>query len=239
MEARFENKKTSDLSELLAESERYRDKLFSNFENSPFKPLQNGQNPKTHLIACSDSRLVPTDIFRLVPGKAFASRNVGNFVSPFDESPPSETAIALEYSVTILGVTQIVLLGHSRCGYVQTAVEVAKHQSPLHQHSLVRGWANKVVPSVACSLEEHEHKSPEEQSRYAEEASLLCSLKNLVTYPFIKERVDDGALSLHACRFDITSGKISIYHPTKNAFVDSNDYQDKHETSGMQRPPAP
>ena len=53
-------------------------------ERARWQELANGQNPRTMIIACSDSRVDPTIIFQAVPGEMFVVRNVGALVPPFE-----------------------------------------------------------------------------------------------------------------------------------------------------------
>ena len=94
------------------------------------KLASEGQKPSTLFIGCSDSRLVPNLLTDTGPGEIFMVRNVGNFVPPFQ--PDAEyhgTSAAIEFGVTILGVTDIVVCGHSDCGAIRASATAAGRMS--------------------------------------------------------------------------------------------------------------
>src|SRR3989344_7005564 len=91
-----------------------------------FGKLATGQAPDTLFIACSDSRVVPNTFASTNPGDLFVLRNVGNLVPPCDKhglstSDESEAA-AIEYSIETLGVTNIIVCGHSECAAMRALV---------------------------------------------------------------------------------------------------------------------
>ena len=87
-------------------------------ESGRYRTLaDNGQKPKTMVVACCDSRAAPETIFDCGPGELFVVRNVANLVPPY--KPDGEyhgTSAALEFAVQSLKVTDIIVLGHGRCG---------------------------------------------------------------------------------------------------------------------------
>ncbi|HAB24494.1 MAG TPA: carbonic anhydrase, partial [Pantoea sp.] len=80
-----------------------------------FKSLASNQNPKALFISCSDSRLVPELVTQQEPGQLFVIRNAGNIVPPFGPEPGGVSA-TIEYAVMVLGVSEIIICGHSNCG---------------------------------------------------------------------------------------------------------------------------
>ncbi|MBN9981001.1 carbonic anhydrase, partial [Listeria monocytogenes] len=81
--------------------------------------MSKGQSPKVMVIACSDSRVDPAQIFDTSPGEIFVVRNVANLVPPFElDGRRHGVSAALEFAVTQLEVSEIVVMGHGQCGGV-------------------------------------------------------------------------------------------------------------------------
>ena len=68
-------------------------------------------------------------------------------------------------------------------------------------------------------LRELSHKSSEERHTACEQASILQSLDNLLTYPWLKRRVEQCKLVLHGWYFDIDSGALMAYSARQQQFL--------------------
>ncbi|MFP3624838.1 carbonic anhydrase, partial [Burkholderia sp. SIMBA_051] len=77
-----------------------------------FRKLATSQTPRTLFISCSDSRMVPELVTQREPGDLFVIRNAGNIVPSFGPEPGGVSA-TVEYAVAALGVTDVVICGHS------------------------------------------------------------------------------------------------------------------------------
>src|SRR3954466_8405313 len=117
-------------SDLLSGYHRFRDTDWTR-QRSRWAELREGQNPSVLVIACSDSRVDPTQIFDVSPGEIFVVRNVANLVPPFETSVGHHgVSAALEFAVTQLEVSEIVVLGHGACGGVRASLEHAFAGAP-------------------------------------------------------------------------------------------------------------
>ncbi|XVF01508.1 hypothetical protein REPUB_Repub04eG0094800 [Reevesia pubescens] len=168
-------------------------------ENSEhFQALSKGQAPKFMVIACADSMVCPSNILGFQPGEAFMVRNVANMV-PTYESGPSETNAALEFAVNSLEVENILIIGHSCCGGIRALMSM---QDEADSSSFIRSWVivgknAKISTKVAAS-----NLSFDQQCTHCEKESINCSMLNLLTYPWIEEKVKKGVLSLHGGYYD-------------------------------------
>ncbi|GFS35103.1 beta carbonic anhydrase 5 [Actinidia rufa] len=159
-------------------------------ENSEhFQNLAKGQAPKFMVISCADSRVCPSNILGFQPGEAFVVRNVANLVPPY-ESGPSETNAALEFAVTSVEVENILVIGHSCCGGILALMSM---QDEVNTSSWVVVGKNARLSTKAAAS----NLSLDQQCRHCEKESINCSLLNLLTYPWIQERVTKGVLSIH------------------------------------------
>ncbi|XP_044508219.1 beta carbonic anhydrase 5, chloroplastic-like isoform X2 [Mangifera indica] len=171
-------------------------KFMENLEH--FQNLANGQAPKFMVIACADSRVCPSTVLGFQPGEAFIVRNVANMVPPC-ESGPSETNAALEFAVNSLQVENILVIGHSRCGGIRALMSM---QDEANSSSFIQNWV-LVGKTARLNTKSAAHNlSFDDQCRHCEKESVNCSLLNLLTYPWIEEKVKKGALSLHGGYYD-------------------------------------
>lgn len=179
--------------------------------------VKNGQHPKALVIACSDSRVDPTILTQTKPGELFMVRNVANLVPPYEADPRHHgTSAALEFAVLSLEVEDIIVLGHRFCGGVQALIESKPHES---NNCFINSWMNIASPAKERVLTEHPKASPAEQAHFCEKASLLVSLENLKTFPWIAERIEAGTLNIHAWYFDLETGMLHRYDAEQQEFL--------------------
>lgn len=185
-------------------------------EPTVFNSLRNGQNPATLVIGCCDSRVDPALLTGSDPGDLFVVRNIANLVPPCaPDSPPGVTS-AIEFAVCGLEVARIIVLGHARCGGIR-ALMSPRQLAP--ETNFVGRWMGIAEPVRQRLLRELPHKTHEEQCKACELASILNSLDNLMTYPWLKRRVEAGNLMLHGWYFDIDTGALLAYSPRKQEFL--------------------
>lgn len=184
------------------------------------------QKPKVMVIACCDSRAAPETIFDAGPGELFVLRNVANLVPPY--APDGErhsTSAALEFAVHSLGVEHIVVMGHGRCGGVSAVVEDA---DPLSKSDFIGKWMSD-VHDVARNVTKYEGCSDSEHQRLVERASVVQSLKNLHSFPWISALETKGELGIHGVWFDIALGELHVYDQSDAMWV--NIHEDAKEPS--------
>ncbi|MDA8231841.1 MAG: carbonic anhydrase [Magnetospirillum sp.] len=175
-----------------------------------------GQHPKVLVIACSDSRVDPALLLNAEPGELFVVRNVANLVPPHQpDGHYHGTSAAIEFAVRDLKVRHILVLGHSLCGGIQALCRSRMGQK------LEREYVAQWISLAACAC----HAGPEtgeealgETTRATERASIVQSLSNLETFPWIRERVDTGELTLEAWWFDIEKGELWAYDSGREQF---------------------
>ncbi|WP_409434039.1 carbonic anhydrase [Litorimonas sp. RW-G-Af-16] len=165
-----------------------------------------GQHPKIMLIACSDSRVDPSDIFNAYPGEMFVVRNVANIVPPLDETGGYHgTSAAIEYAVNNLGVEMIMVMGHESCGGIQGCLAGMGHDPDA-------GYVGKWVSLINDVRDRVLAKGlPEDRVTYEMELEVVRqSLTNLTTFPFVKRKVDTGHLKLVGGYFSIIKARLMI-----------------------------
>ena len=159
-----------------------------------WEKLAEGQNPQVMVVACSDSRIDPSVVFDSRPGEMFVVRNVANLVPPFELGGLRHgVSAALEFAVTQLNVSEIIVLGHGQCGGVSA--------------SLSRRIDDKPPGAGGTAV------------RALELECVKVSLANLRTFPCIPPREADGSLRLIGAYFAISDGVLHLLDEASGAFA--------------------
>ena len=175
------------------------------------------QSPKVLAIACCDSRVDPAIVTSCNPGELFVIRNVANLVPPFNTDPRHHgTSAALEFGVIGLEVTDIIIFGHSNCGGIQALLNP---ENKKIGSDFISSWMNIAKPAKEKTLKLYPHHTIKEQRHYCEKESLLVSMNNLTTFPWIKERVLKNKLSTHTWYYNLLCGTIEAYQSSTNKFI--------------------
>lgn len=203
------------MEKLLKGHQKFKEIKFKKNKDLYLKLVKDGQHPGTLFIGCSDSRVIPGLITGSKPGELFTIQNVGNFVAPYkpDEDYHS-TASAIEYAVSVLKVDDIIVCGHSHCGAIKSLYkDLDKEVDLVHTNKWLElgNEAKKVAQLVGGS--------EEERLINTEKLSAMFQLENLLTYPAVKRRVDEGSLHLHVWYYKIETGEIEYYDDIKGSFI--------------------
>ncbi|KAI9326053.1 putative carbonic anhydrase [Zopfochytrium polystomum] len=173
-------------------------------------------SPKMLLIACCDSRVDPAIISDCDPGDLFVVRNVANLVAPYtpDDNHHGVSA-ALEYAVKTLAVSSIVIMGHTRCGGIEALMNGIVESKVTE---FIGPWMRVAMKAKERVVRHFSDHPPAFQLRACEHASILLSLENLVTYPWIRDRVAAGSLSIHGWYFDFEEGEMLAWNADTHVF---------------------
>lgn len=180
---------------------------------------QGGQHPRAMVISCCDSRVHVTSIFGADQGEFFIHRNIANLVPP--HNPDGEhhgTSAALEYGVMALKVAHLVVMGHSGCGGVRGCHDMCSGHAPEleEKSSYVGRWMDILRPGY-----DRVKEVADEAARIAalEQQAVVISLENLMTFPFVRQAVEAGEMSLHGLWNDIADGGLWQFDPEADGFV--------------------
>lgn len=196
------------------------------YEESPEQMrelFEQGQSPGVLLIACSDSRVDPALLTGAMPGDLFVVRNVANLVPPYQLTGKYDGArAAIEYAVRDLQVRHIVVLGHACCGGIKALLGSLTGQRL--ERDFVGSWVSMALdacfkyllnptggtrpPEGGMEVAEVDLGTLCQHPHLAERAAIRGSLANLTTYPWIRERIAQGSLSLHGWWFDLETGDL-------------------------------
>lgn len=189
-----------------------------------FERSANGQRPLAHMITCSDSRVLPDTLLQADPGDLFVSRNAGNLVPP--PGTPGGEAATIEYAVNGLGVTDIIICGHYRCGAVKALLE----PEDVKGMPAVAEWIAQAqaVPGIVDA--EYPEATGKERWDRAVERNVLLQLDNLKQHPAVAARLAAETLRLHAWVLRFESSEVLAYDPCRAGFVPLLDILGIHAT---------
>jgi carbonic anhydrase len=192
------------MQELLAGYQRFRTNGWPEKRREFELLAEHGQSPRALVVACIDSRVDPAMIFDAAPGEMLTLRNVASLVPPYaPDAAYHGTSAALEFAVRVMEVRDIIVLGHGLCGGVKALLDGASAKAS----EFVAPWMSIARP--AC--EQAMRFPPGEGRRLICEYEVIkVSLGNLMTFPWIAERVDAGEVALHGAWFDIRIGALML-----------------------------
>lgn len=175
--------------------------------------LKGGQSPEVLFVCCSDSRVVPALMTGAQPGELFELRTAGGMVPAYrPDWLTGEAALTIEYAVEVLGVSDIVVCGHSGCGAVTALVTGAD----LEGVPAVRGWLDR-EPTVTAAPQVPGSAEPD--IARAVQEHILIQLETLRAYPCVSARLADGRLRLHAWFYEVHTGRVSTHRGGSEEFL--------------------
>jgi carbonic anhydrase len=192
----------TSLKALIAGNARFASGHAEHPERTPadFLPLAAGQKPIATIFSCADSRVPPEIVFDRGIGELFIVRVAGNYVSGAGAAVKG----SLEYSVAVLGVPLIMVLGHSNCGAVKSAIE------HLEKHDSLPGSINELVNYIKPAVIESEHE-PGDRLANAVRANVRRSVERLKGLePILAPAVKSGRLRVVGGVYKLETGKVVL-----------------------------
>jgi carbonic anhydrase len=178
-----------------------------------------GQSPEILVVGCSDARVDPAILTQTEPGDLFVIRNVGAIIPPSQRDHQFHgTSSAVEFAVRALAVKHIVVLGHALCGALGALIE--GRDSPLAHYDFLFNWVRIAQPAKTAVLEAMGQAPADYRRRTIEQASVLNTVANLMTFDWLVERVRSGNLAVHAWYFDLTAAQLWSFDPKIGKFVE-------------------
>lgn len=181
--------------------------------------LREGQEPRVMVIACSDSRVDPAQVFDVDPGEIFVVRNVAALVPPFETTPGHHgVSAALEFAVQFLKVREIVVMGHGLCGGCKAALTQSMHGEEPGRGGFIADWIDMLDDARERVVEEHGSEGRPAE-RAMEQEAVKVSLTNLRTFPCVAELEAKGRLRLRGAFFAISDGVLHLLDEDSGAFA--------------------
>ncbi|MEN9718864.1 MAG: hypothetical protein RIQ99_1742 [Pseudomonadota bacterium] len=180
--------------------------------------LRDGQEPEVMVIACSDSRVDPAQIFDVDPGEIFVVRNVAAMVPPFETTPGHHgVSAALEFAVQVLKVKEIVVMGHGMCGGCKAALTREMHGTKPGEGGFIADWIALLDEAREPVVAAH-GTTGRVAERAMEQAGVQVSLNNLRTFPCVRSKERSGELRLTGAFFAISDGLLHVLDEADGQF---------------------
>ena len=201
------------MQKLVAGLHQFQSQVFSS-QRELFERLAKGQHPETLFITCSDSRINPNLLTQTDPGDLFILRNAGNVIPPYGVHRGS-TAATIEYAVAGLGVTDVIVCGHSSCGAMGAILD----PDAVKDMPAVRDWLAYAETTRRIVTENYAHLEGEARLMAAVAENVLVQRENLRTHPSVASRIAAGKLHLHGWVYKIPTGEVFWFDPSQGQFV--------------------
>jgi carbonic anhydrase len=206
----------SSFDDLLAGYHRFRNAGWKT-QRDRWSELAEGQSPDTLVIACSDSRVDPSQVFDVSPGTIFVVRNVANLVPPFERDTSRHgVSAAVEFAVTQIPVTEIIVLGHEFCGGCKASMSQAFAGKAPGEGGFLGHWVDMLDDARADVIASH--GQGDEAERALEREAVKVSLANLRSFPFVTEAEAAGRLTLRGAWFGIREGQLQLLDESTGRF---------------------
>jgi carbonic anhydrase len=170
-----------------------------------YRQLAIAQSPEAMFIGCADSRVVPEIFTGQDPGSLFVVRNAGNIVTA-----------SIEYAVSVLGIPDIIVCGHSNCGAMTAVLNGAQNLGKL---PAVARWLHYADSALAAVEADHADEPLEARLDALVHENVLTQLDNLLTHPPVADAIRNKQLRVHGWVYDIASGRVDNYDARIQRFV--------------------
>lgn len=198
----------------------YRDRLLSGVKlfykkknqrhEQLYKHIAQYQDPHTLFITCSDSRILTSLMTSTEPGELFIVRNVGNFIPPYPLGANCSEAAALEFSLSNLDITDIIICGHSNCGAMKACC-YADLEAMTENVPALASWI-KMIKGQVSSVELQDMNAVAKHNA-------LNQINNLKTYPVVLDKIKQNKITIHAWFFNFEEYLVYEWNDERNEFV--------------------
>lgn len=172
-----------------------------------YQQLAKGQSPDVFVISCADSRVEPNVIFSTDPGELFTVRNVANLIPPYcPDGKLHGTSAALEFAVTALKVSLILILGHTGCGGIKACL--SHNPVAIPDEGFIIPWVQIAAEARYHIVRTYPHLSEAQQATLLEQEAIRLSMRNLTGFPFIQDAVNAGTLQIAGAVFDVANAQL-------------------------------
>ena len=208
----------TDFADMLQGYRRFRNTGWTQ-QRGRWDELSEGQSPRVMVIACSDSRVDPAQIFDTSPGEIFVVRNVAALVPPFETNPGHHgVSAALEFAVQVLNVGEIVVMGHGKCRGCKAALSQELRDAPPGEGGFIHNWIDMLDEARENVISRFGDDLGRDAHRAMEQEGVKVSLANLRTFPCVRSKERNGALKLVGAFFAISDGQLHLLDQQSGEF---------------------
>jgi carbonic anhydrase len=185
---------------------RFRTEVFPG-QRAMFEELAERQRPFALFLTCGDSRIDPLLLTGATPGQIFVERTPGNIVPVYDETVSVGVSASIEYAIAILGVTDVIICGHSGCGAMQALLD----RTHLQKTPATARWLEYAKPAV-----EKLGDGGDDRLERLCKLNVLEQMRHLATHPSVQARA--GQISVHGWFYEIHTGTVEACDPVTGWF---------------------
>lgn len=208
----------TDFADMLDGYRRFRNTGWTQ-QRERWEELAEGQSPQVMVIACSDSRVDPAQIFDTNPGEIFVVRNVAALVPPFETNPGHHgVSAALEFAVQVLKVKEVVVMGHGKCGGCKAALSQELKDAPPGEGGFIANWIDMLDGARENVVARFGDDRGRDAHRAMEQEGVKVSLANLRTFPCVRAKERSGELKLIGSFFAIADGQLHLLDESAGEF---------------------
>ena len=180
-----------------------------------FQKLVDGQRPMALFITCSDSRILPNLITQTKPGELFIMRNAGNIVPAHGAATGGGEAATIEFAVSVLGVPDIIVCGHTHCGAMKALLGPT---GGLADMPATRKWLGHAAATRQIMKDKYQHLEAENLLTACVEENVLVQLENLRTHPVVAAGLARKTVNLHGWVYKLATGDVFAFNPDEGQF---------------------
>lgn len=161
---------------------------------------ESSQYPAAVILSCLDSRVPVETIFDLSIGDVFVARVAGNIVNP-------DILGSMEYGCKVSGSKLIIVLGHSQCGAIKSAIDSVKLGNITELLSKIQ----PAVDSVSLVTSDKSSKNKDFVKKVTDE-NVMLTIENIrKNSPILKEMEDKGEIQIVGGVYELDNGKVSFF----------------------------
>jgi carbonic anhydrase len=176
------------------------------------------QKPSTLVVSSCDLPISPSEIFSANPGEFFILNNIGGMVPKYKTEGISGILSALEYAVVNLQVETILVLNNAKCTSTELIMSDDFVAFKSKMSDTMKTWLSIASEARDVVKKQLKNSTPQEQADAFEKETLIISLNNLLTYPYIKERISKNKLKIFGWQFNIETGTIHAFNSQSGIF---------------------
>ena len=206
-------KTSTELEYLKRGVRRFRTELFPK-KRALYERLAEKQSPYALFLTCGDSRISPSALTGTDPGRMFVERTPGNIVPIYDNMASVGVSASIEYSISVLGVRDVVICGHSACG----AMKGLLHPQDLSDLPATSRWLRYAQPALEILQQRYRTLSDAERLKQLCQLNVVEQLAHLYTHPSVEERLQRGGLGIHGWYYEIHTGRVEAYNQKTGEF---------------------
>jgi carbonic anhydrase len=174
--------------------------------------------PSTMVISSCDIKIAPSEIFSANPGEFFTIFNIGGLIPKYKTEGIMGIISALEYGVINLGVDTIMVLSNTKniSSKMIMSDDFENNKNSISQ--AMKTWLSIASEAREAVLKQMPQSTKEEQEMAFEKEAVVISVRNLLTYPYIQERINKNTLKILGWQFDVESGEIRALNLATGSF---------------------